>query len=364
MIFSFSQKFLRLTTPFCCYHFLLQLNRWNFIKIPGKQGAYSHPLFRRGELNLCRNISCSGNSDIVSSFPGELSSILDSELALSSGGAGGVPRGQYGAGGSVLPPLSDGLLGVNAGGVNALSYHGGVDLRRSLLYQDTPLGLNQHQARVLDGQVVPVSLRSAAGGTALIPSSSFYLGAAGRGDLLQEGAAFNQPSVPDSAAYSRIAELESELWQYRQMRARVRLANNPLMYEGMSNNVVYYPNEFDSFAGAAGYQSQLDRRDMQLGIGFPASSIYQQQQQQQRALLMSDRQGAGSVLNQNLPGDTPRMPPLYDPAAGINLSFQQQAQRAATLNNAVEENKVRQHRDDTTAHGGVSAPKYKNREQK
>lgn len=37
-----------------------KLNRWNFVKVPGESRTYTHPRFKRGELELCKTINCSG----------------------------------------------------------------------------------------------------------------------------------------------------------------------------------------------------------------------------------------------------------------------------------------------------------------
>jgi hypothetical protein len=39
-----------------------QLNRWNFVKVPGEARTYTHPRFKRGDLELCKTITCSGQS--------------------------------------------------------------------------------------------------------------------------------------------------------------------------------------------------------------------------------------------------------------------------------------------------------------
>ncbi len=259
--------------------------------------------------------------------------------SLDSGSVGNHRRGPFtgGLGGTPLPPLiSASSFGAN--GTENSRYQQDMGLRRSLMYQDSQIRFNHHQAaRALDSQQVPASLRNATGA---MPSSSFNaMRDRSTSDILQDslGGLSNDPgTVPAAAAFSRIAELENELWQYRQMRARIRLSNptNSLGYDDM-NSFGYYPSsDLDSLTagGPTGYQSQLDRRDLsQLGInGFPSSSSYQQQ-----LSLISDRQGMSGVGS--------HMPPLLDPNAngGMNMSFHRQqaeAERSAFL----EESKVRQ----------------------
>mmetsp|Transcript_835 Transcript_835/g.1444 ORF Transcript_835/g.1444 Transcript_835/m.1444 type:complete len:432 (-) Transcript_835:55-1350(-) len=39
-----------------------KLNRWNFVKVPGESRTYTHPRFKKGDLDLCKTITCSGQT--------------------------------------------------------------------------------------------------------------------------------------------------------------------------------------------------------------------------------------------------------------------------------------------------------------
>ena len=64
-----------------------QLNRWKFQKLHKKEGAYSHPLFHRGRMDLCHTISIDGSRDgLALSYHDMLSTLNNGPGAGANGG--------------------------------------------------------------------------------------------------------------------------------------------------------------------------------------------------------------------------------------------------------------------------------------
>jgi hypothetical protein len=296
-----------------------------------------------------------------------MSSILNSELtgggALGAGISNVSDGLQYassiGGAAAPLPPFS-------AGGTHPLLLRQHVtDLRQSLVHQDATALLggagrliyNPSQNRIFDGAAHGISPfdRSAVGpnpnnllSVSQPPSSSasYFLGGAagGRGHLLEDNQgvlALNGSSIAPSstAAYSRIAELENELWHYRRATAGIQLAPGTA-YDDI-RNLVQYPNEFDSLAGVPGSrypQSQtlaqisgraatLGGRDISTAGGAPnQNSNFLHQQQQSRGA--PPPLGASLEERQRMSASQ-RMPPNFDSATGTSLDQSRQLQQVA-----------------------------------
>ena len=189
-----------------------QLNRWNFVKVAGKQGTYSHPLFRRGELHLCKSITCSNSTSY-------------SRAMLSEH----IPNGMVSAPSLAAPAYNHNVNGhdliKHQQEISASAGRVGRDLQHyPFTYVNPDPRLMENQNVLSSHQLLPI--RTINGSATMVPPVAAGSGTHGGLNLHTGARGIAYASMPGTT-YSRLDELEHELeyelfLEYRHMR-RVRM---------------------------------------------------------------------------------------------------------------------------------------------
>ena len=286
-----------------------QLNRWNFVKVAGKQGTYSHPLFRRGELHLCKSITCSNSTSYSHAMLSE-----HSPNGMVSAPSLAAPYNHIVNGNDLIKHQQ--AIAASAGGV-------GRDLQHyHFPYVNPDPRLMENQNVLSSQQLLPI--RTIDGS---IPPIAAGSGTQGGLNLHTAARGIADPSMPGTT-YSRINELENELLEYRHMRRmRMMAAAAPNMgytndmngrgtlYPGQVNQLynpsMRHPNQYDprgfqsngeiittgGFSLPPGYEQQQPLVVSQSNLPPSLGPIYQRnvQTQQQQLQLQGRNQSQQSV---------------------------------------------------------------------
>lgn len=200
-----------------------KLNRWNFVKVPGQQGTYSHPRFIRGQLVLCKSITCSRTDGSNSQVLPEKVSAMLIQSELNRVGANQI---QY-------PPLI------------ATAHGNGGDLQFSV---NPPSGLNAGipLPSLLKGGNQSILYQGGSTGSAV----NTYPGASNIFDALRMQQSGNvqtqQSAVASDIVSDRISALENELLQYQQMR-RLQIMASAAQNSGFHGGI---PSQFTNLQGS------------------------------------------------------------------------------------------------------------------